>query len=110
MVTLLFRRAEDQGDGVAQALPIGNFGFHLSAALLGERVELGFASGLGFFPFGLQPASVFQTMKRGIEGALMDLEEVLRDLLKALRDSVAVAGAQSDNLQNQEIQRSSEEL
>ena len=40
----------------------------------------------------------------------MDLEEVLRDLLKALRDSVAVAGAQSDNLQNQEIQRSSEEF
>ena len=86
-----------------------DFGVHLPAALLGERVELGLAAGLGFSPFGLQPAEVFQTMERGIEGALMDLEEVLRDLLKALRDSVAVAGTQSDNLQNQEIERSPEQ-
>jgi len=39
----------------------------------------------------------------------MDLEEVLRDLLKALRDSVAVLGPRVTP-SNQEIQRSSEEL
>jgi hypothetical protein len=37
-------------------------------------------------------------MERRVEGALMDLEKVLRDLLKALRDRIAMAGAQGDNL------------
>jgi hypothetical protein len=61
---------------------------HVLAALSGQRVKLGLAPGFGFFPFRLQPSFVFQTMERGIEGALMDLEEFFRYLLKALRDGV----------------------
>ena len=49
-------------------------------------------------------------MKRGIERALMDLEKVFRYLLKALCDRVAVAGAQGDNLQDQHVESSSQEL
>jgi len=43
-------------------------------------------------------------MECRIEGTLMDLEEVSRYLLKTLRDRVAVAGTQSDNLQDQHVE------
>lgn len=82
----------------------------MPAALLGQRVELGLPAGFGFFPFRLQPAFVFQTMEPGIEGALMDLEEFLRNLLKALGDGIAVAWAQGDNLQDQHVEGSAEEF
>jgi hypothetical protein len=49
-------------------------------------------------------------MQRGIQGSLMDLEEVLRDLLKALRDGIAVARAKGHNLEHQHVESSSEEL
>ena len=82
----------------------------MSAALPGQRVELGLPAGFGFFPFRLQPALVFQTMEPGIEGALMDLKEFLRNLLKALGDGIPVAWAEGDNLQNQQIEGSAEEF
>ncbi len=106
----LFWSTEDQTDGVAEALPIDELRVHLPAAFLCEGVEFSFAAGFGFFPFGLQPTSVFQAMEGGIEGALMDPEEVFRYLLKALRDGIAVAGTQGDHLQNQHIEGSAEEF
>jgi hypothetical protein len=79
-------------------------------ALSGQLVELGLAAGFGFFSFGFEPALVFQTMERGIEGALMDLEEFFRNLLKALGDGIAMAGAQGDNLQDQHIESPAEKF
>ena len=49
-------------------------------------------------------------MERGIKGSLVDLEEIFRYLLKALGDSIAVTGTQSDNLQDQHIEGSSEKF
>jgi hypothetical protein len=49
-------------------------------------------------------------MKGGIKGSLMNLEEFLRDLLKALGDGVAVARAQRDNLQDQHIKSAAKEF
>jgi len=49
-------------------------------------------------------------MERGIEGALMDLEEFFRNLPEALGDGVTVAGAQGDNLQDQHIESAAEEF
>ena len=90
---LPFGRVEEQADGVAQALPFGDFGVHLAATFFRERIKFGFAAGFGFLPHGLQPAAVFEAMQRGIEGALMDLEKVFGDLAEALGYGVAVTGA-----------------
>jgi hypothetical protein len=49
-------------------------------------------------------------MERGIEGALMNLEEFFRNLLKALGDGVAVAGAEGDNLKDQHIESAAKEF
>src|SRR6267378_2332930 len=71
---VLFRCFQNQGDGIAKPFPITGLLLHLSAALLGKRIELGFATRLRFFPFSLQPAAIFQTMECRIEGTLMDPE------------------------------------
>jgi hypothetical protein len=76
----------------------------------GERVELDLSAGIGFLPFGLKPAIVFEAVERGIERALVDLEEFFRNLLKPLRDGIAVAGAQGDNLQDQHIESAAEKF
>ena len=49
-------------------------------------------------------------MERGIERALMDLEEFFRYLLKSLRDGVAVVGAQGHHLEDQHIESATEEF
>jgi len=49
-------------------------------------------------------------MESGIERALVDLKEISRDLLKALRDGVTVAGAEGDDLENQKIESAREEF
>jgi hypothetical protein len=40
----------------------------------------------------------------------VDLEEFFRNLLKPLRDGIAVAGAQGDNLQDQHIESAAEKF
>ena len=40
----------------------------------------------------------------------MDLEELFRNLLEALGDGVAVAGAQGDNLKDQHVESAAEEF
>jgi hypothetical protein len=110
LLRLLHLGAENQPDGVAQPLPIHNLSFHLPAAFPGERIKLRLAARFGFFSFGCEPTSVFQTMQRGIQRSLMDLEEILRDLLQPLRDGVTVAGTQRDNFQDQQVESPSEKF
>jgi hypothetical protein len=49
-------------------------------------------------------------MEAGVEGTLMDLEEVFRYLAQTLGDGVAVAGSQSDHLQDQKVQGAAEQF
>jgi hypothetical protein len=88
-----FGRVQEQADDVAQALPFGDFGVHLTTTFFRERIEFGFAAGFGFLPYGVQPATVFQAMQRGIKRALTDLEKVFGDLAEALGDGGGDGGA-----------------
>src|SRR5579859_1408715 len=107
---LLFRSAQDQSHGVREPLPINEFGLQLSAALSGKRIKFCLAAGFRFAPIGSEPAAVFQAVKRGIERALGDLEEVLGDLLDALGDGVAMNRTQRDDLEDEHVESSLEEL
>ncbi len=104
----LLRSSQDQSDGIREALPIRNFRLQLFAALALERVKLRFSAGV--FPLGLGPVLLLKAVKGGIEGTLRDLKEILGNLLDALGDSVAVKGSGSDDLENQHVESSLEEL
>ena len=49
-------------------------------------------------------------MKRGIERALLHLQDVLRDLLQALRDGVAVERPERRHLQDQHVERALQQI
>jgi len=104
----LLRSSQDQSDGIREALPIRNFRLQLFAALALERVKLRFSAGV--FPLGLGPVLLLKAVKGGIEGTLRDLKEIPGNLLDALGDSVAVKGSGSDDLENQHVESSLEEL
>src|SRR5437016_3390580 len=106
----LLRSSEDQRDGVGKTLPIRYFRFQLFAALAGERVKLRFPAGRGVFPLGLQPVLLLETVKGGIEGTLRDLKKIPGNLLDALGDGVAVNGSGGDDLKDEHVESSLEEL
>ena len=45
-----------------------------------------------------------EAVERGVEGALLDLENILGDLLDALGDGPAVLGLESQGFEDQEIE------
>ena len=106
----LLRSSQDQSDGIREALPIRNFRLQLFAALARERVKLRFPAGGGVFPLGLEPVLLLKTVQGGIEGTLRDLKEIPGNLLDALGDGVAVKGSGSDDLEDQHVESSLEEL
>ena len=89
-MNLLFGGAKNESDCFSEPFPIDYFGFQVFPVLSGERVELRIPPGFSSFPFGFEPAAIFKSVKRGVERPLMDLKEVFRYLLQALRDRVAV--------------------
>ena len=91
-------------------LAVGALGVELSTPCPRELIELGVAASVGRSPLGSEPSSCFETMKRGVERALLHLENVLRDLLQALGDSVPVKGTERHDLENQEVERALEQI
>jgi hypothetical protein len=65
-----------------------------------QLVELRFAIVLGLAPFGGDEALVLEAIESRVEGALLDLELVLRDLLDAQEDAVPVEWAERDCFEN----------
>ena len=49
-------------------------------------------------------------MERGIKRALQDFEAVLRDLLDAEEDAVAMQGSKGDSLEDEHVERALEEV
>src|SRR5258708_39713355 len=85
--------------------PILDLSFQLLPALPCQAIELGFTAGLGLPPRGLKRATVFQSVQRGIERALLDLKAVLGNLLDPLRDGVSVNWPQRHDFQRSEERR-----
>src|ERR1700751_1222557 len=63
-----------------------------------------------FAPFGANPSLMLETMQRGIECALIHLEDIVRNLPDSLGNSPAVHGTQRDALQNQKIYGTLDEI
>src|ERR1041384_7782480 len=85
-------RAQEELNGIGVALPGADFAGELFASGGGEGVELGAAVVLGRAPLGVEQAAILEAVQRGVEGALVDLEDAARDLLDALADPPAVHG------------------
>ena len=76
----------------------------------GERVELCHAAGFRGPPFGRDPALLLEAVQRRVKRALLDLKSLPGDLLDALCDRPTVLGFERDGLQNQQIERSLNEI
>jgi hypothetical protein len=48
---------------------------------------------------------IFEAMERGIEGSLLDLECVARDLMDSLRDGIAVNGSKRNDPHDEKVER-----
>ena len=69
-----------------------------------KRVEAGAAIVLGRAPVRRDPALVLEAVERRIERALPDPQQVVRDLLDALRDRPAVHRLERDRPHDQEVE------
>ena len=61
-------------------------------------------------PTAPQPAALLEPVQRGIERALLHLQDLARHLLQALGDRVAVNRPEGDDLQDQHVERALEQL
>ena len=96
---------DHQSDGVRQPFPLRQLLFELRAAGACQRVELGFAAGIGAAPLGAQPALLFEPVERGIESALCDLKHVFADLLDAAGDGPSMHGFERKRAEDEEVER-----
>lgn len=101
---------DDEVDGGGETVPVGGFFFELDAAGGGEGIELGDAAGFGFGALALDPAFVLEAMESGVQGALLNLQNVAGDLLDALGDGPAVLGLESQGFEDQEIESALDEV
>src|SRR4051794_41428661 len=101
---------EHQSYGFGESAPVGLLLGELFLALGGEAVELCVAAIFGFAPFGPEPAAVFQAVERGIERALLHLEDIAGDLPDAQGDAVAVDRTEGDDLEDKHVERALEQI
>ena len=53
---------------------------------------------------------MLEAIERGVQGSLLNLQCVARDLLDAQEDAVAMLRTQRDGFENQEVQRALQEF
>ena len=53
---------------------------------------------------------MLEAVERGVQGTLLDLQCVVRDLLNAQQDAVPVERSEGNGLQDQEVERALEQL
>jgi len=104
------RGTENSGDDVGHAIPL--FGFGLQTALAGSReaIVFGFASVFRLAPITLDPALVFEAIKRWIKGALPDFETLFGGLLDAEENAVAVQRPERDGFENKHVERALQKI
>jgi hypothetical protein len=76
----------------------------------GDRIEFGLAVGFGPVPRAGDPTLLFQADQRGIERALVELEQILRNLLEARGYGVGMLPAHGfERAENDQVQRTRQE-
>src|SRR5437762_789834 len=101
-----FRTAEKACHERGHAFPTLCFCEQLFAASPRQRVKLRLAVIFRGAPFGSDPATLLEAQQGRIERALVQLEQVFRNLLDTLGDAIAVQRAHGvKGLQNNEVKR-----
>src|SRR6266850_2804214 len=101
-----FRAAQEARHQRRHSFPAFGFGKQLFSARPRQRVVLGFAVVLRRTPFGGDPSPLFQAQQCRIERALVELKQIFRHLLDALRDAIAVQRPKRfESLQNNQVER-----
>ena len=70
-----------------------------------EAVVLGAAVVVGELPVAVDPFFLLQSLERGIERSLVDLEHAVGGLLDALGDAPAVHGPERERAEEEEVDR-----
>ena len=95
----------------SDSLPISCFFDELSTTGSGDGVELGFSIVLRATPARGDPAPLSKTQQRGVDGAFVELQDVLADLLDAAGDAVAMQRSHDvQGLQHHQVKRALEHV
>src|SRR5262245_55809577 len=103
-------RVHDSADRVHELGPAVALARQLRLASGRELVIPRPLVGLADAPLGLQPSAFHETVQRGIEGAGLDLEEVVGLRADRLADAVAVLRAPLKGPEDQHVERSLEQF
>jgi hypothetical protein len=104
------RQLQDAADGCGHALPFAGFHCQLPPSGCGQLVILGPAAQFRDGPLGFAPPLVLEAMQRRIKRALVDLQDILRDLLNALRDRPAMQRGRLQRPEDEQIERAGQEV
>src|SRR6185369_14823859 len=103
-VQVISGQFHDAADGGGEAGPLLGFVVQLLPAGRGEVIKAGTPAEFGDTPFSLDPALMLEAMQGGVERALVDPQDVLRDLLDALGDGPAVHGLVLEGAKNEQVE------
>src|ERR1051326_2685156 len=107
----LFRRCiEHVSNCHRQFAPLRSFVTQTPASGAGQRVILRLALVFAFTPFGRDPAFMFQPVQGRVKRSLRDLQRILRNLLNAEQDAVAMQRPERHGFQNQHVQSALEDI
>jgi hypothetical protein len=91
-------------------LPLRFFDYELLPAFICQAVVFEFPIAIRrSLPFGDDPSPLLQAMQRGIERAVLHLQEFIRSPLNLLTDLVTVSSSVKKRPQDEHVQRSLEE-
>src|SRR5262249_17861520 len=97
-------------DGRGEAIPVGGLFFKLLAAEPRQRIELGSAVILARLPLSLYPPLLLKLLQGWVKRSVADLQQVAGDLFQALPDRPAVERLKRQDLQDQEVQGSLDQI
>jgi hypothetical protein len=111
MSTLLGGGPHYACDSFGHLFPLRLFDEELLSAYLCQAVVLEFPVAIrGGLPSGSNPSSSLEAMKRGIEGSVLHLQEIICRALDVLADLVAVSGSVKKRPQDEHVQRALKEI
>src|SRR6185436_4099940 len=96
---------ENPANCFGDAVPVGALSFELSLSRFGEFIKLGSSIIFRHSPLRLDPAAFLHTVKRRIERAILDFEQIFRRLVYTLDNTVAVHLPTRQSIQDQQLQR-----
>ena len=99
-----------QIDRLRQPIPLPEFFRELLLAVGSQGIEPGHAARFRRLGLGLDPALIFKPVQRGVERALLDLQDIVRNLLDPFGDRPTVHWPGREGLKDEEIEGPLDEI